>query len=82
MTAFDTGGLLIFYFWLALLGHFTGRFPTSFRLYRSSPGDGITWSIGVDRKHSNTMSTSRLLEATFCIEDFMACTQRSARPFD
>ena len=35
----------IFSFWLALFGHFTGNFPTSFRLYRSSPGDGITWSI-------------------------------------
>ena len=82
MTAFDIGRLLFFSFWLALLGHFTGKFPTSFRLYKSSPGDGITLLIGVDRKHSNTISKSRLLEVAFCIADFMACTQRSARPFD
>ena len=80
MTTFDTGGLLFFSFWLALLGHFTGKFLTSFRLYRSSPGDRITWSIEVGRKYSNTIS--KLLEAAFCIADFMACTQRSARPFD
>ena len=72
----------IFSFWLALFGHFTGKFPTSFWLYRSSPGDRITWSIGVDRKHSNTISKSRLLEVAFCIADFMACTQCSAWPFD
>ena len=29
--------------------------------------------------HSNTISKSRLLEAAFCIADFMDCTQRSDR---
>ena len=72
----------IFSFWVALLGHLTGKFPSCFRLNSSSPGDVIIWSIGGDRKHSNIISKSRLLEAACCIADFMACTQRSAKPFD
>ena len=40
MTAFDTGGCC-FSFRVALLGHFTAKFPTSFRLKSSSPGNGI-----------------------------------------
>ena len=65
-----------FFFLGCILGYVTGKIPTSFRLNRSSPGDGITWSIGVDRKHSKTIFESQLLEAAFCIADFMA------RPFD
>ena len=54
----------------------------SFRLNSSSSGEGIAWSMGVDRGHSNSMSKSRLLEVAFSIETFIAWTQRSAWPFD
>ena len=67
---------------LRLLGHFTDRFPTSFRLNSSSQGEGIAWSMRVDRWHSNTMSKSRLFEVAFLIAAFMASTQRSTWPFD
>lgn len=64
-----------------LLGDFNGKFSMSFRFNSNSPGDGITCSIGVDRKHSNIISKSRPLQAVFLMADFMACMQRSVRPF-
>ena len=45
-------------FWAFLLVHFVGRLLTSFRLNSSSTGDGITWSIGVDRRHSRHVYVS------------------------
>ena len=38
--------------------------------------------MGVDRRHNNTMSKSRLLEVAFLTAAFMACRQRSARPLN
>lgn len=63
-----------------LLVHFTGRLLIIFLLHRSSSGGGITWSIGVDRRHSSTISMTRLLDAAFLIADLMDCTQHSAKP--
>ena len=78
LTVFGINGLLFF----LLVSDFTGRFPMSFRLNTSSPGEGIVWLMGVAHRHSNTMSKSWLLEVAFLIAAFMACTQHSARPFD
>lgn len=65
--------------WLA---HFTGMFLTSSLFYRSFTGDGTIWSVGISRKHNNTMSGTQLLDVSFIMWDFIDCTQRSARPFD
>ena len=76
MTAFDTGVLLFFLFGLHCWGTLLVSFQQVFGCTE------VRQSIGVDRKHSNTISKSRLLEIAFCIADFMAWTQRFARPFD
>ena len=61
--------------------HFVGRLLTSFHLNSTSPGDGMTWSIGVNRRHSRIMSMSQLLSMAFFMAALTVCMHRSAMLF-